>query len=73
MIRETCTAEVVHLAVGLTGLRCFWLWPGVGGLVIVLIHGVLLNLPFILIQRYNRPRLMKLLQRIETGRSMHTL
>lgn len=34
--------------------------PGVGGVCITIIYIVLGNLPFIVVQRYNRPRLQKL-------------
>ena len=37
------------------------IWPGAGGVLITVIYIVLGNLPFIIIQRYNRPRLQKLL------------
>ena len=65
MIRETCVAEVIHISVSIAGLRCLWMWPGVGGVTVTAIHIVLLNLPFILIQRYNRPRLIRLQEKLE--------
>lgn len=65
MIQETCVAEVVHIAVSVAGLRCLWMWPGIGGVTVTAIHIVLLNLPFILIQRYNRPRLIRLQKKLE--------
>lgn len=64
MIQETCVAEVVHLTASIFGLRCLWMWPGVGGVTVTAIHIGLLNLPFILIQRYNRPRLIRLQQKL---------
>lgn len=63
MIREMCIAELTHLALCISGLYCLKLWPGVGGIAVVLIYILLLNLPFILIQRYNRPRCLQLLRR----------
>ena len=36
------------------------LWPGWGGAIVLAVWVLLANLPFILIQRYNRPRLMRL-------------
>lgn len=66
MLQETCVAEFIHSALCVTGLRCLKLYPGIGGVIIVLLYIVVFNLPFIIIQRYNRPRLMKLLKRIQT-------
>lgn len=63
MICETCIAELVHLVLCLSGLYCLKLWPGVGGVTITAVYILFLNLPFILIQRYNRPRLIHLQRR----------
>lgn len=63
MIRETCVAELTHIVVSFLGLPCLWLWPGIGGAVITLFFILFLNLPFILIQRYNRPRLLRLMNK----------
>lgn len=65
MLQETCVAELIHSLLCVTGLYCLKLWPGVGGIVIVILYIVIFNLPFILIQRYNRPRLMKITKRAQ--------
>ena len=77
LVQETCVAEAVHTASSLLGLVCLGLWPGWGGVLVWLVWFLLGNLPFILIQRYNRPRLLRLrslLQRREQrkGRHEHT-
>ena len=59
MLRETCVAEWIHWLLCILGFGCLWLWPGKGGIVTALVYA-LGNLPFILVQRYNRPRLQKL-------------
>ena len=61
MIQETCVAEMIHSLLSLTGLACLAIWPGAGGIILTLVYILLGNLPFIIIQRYNRPRLQKLL------------
>lgn len=63
-IIETCRAESNHLrAIGAVALMRLWtpldLW------LTCLTIAVLGNLPFILIQRYNRPRLQRILARVE--------
>ena len=72
MIRETCAAELTHLLEAVAGLWCLHLWPGVGGVVMASLC-ILINLPFILIQRYNRPRFLRLLRRcaLESEETMH--
>lgn len=69
MIRETCVAELIHLALAAAGLYCVKLWPGVGGRVVALLS-LLGNLLFVAIQRYNRPRLMRLWHKLNGGRPL---
>ena len=65
MIQETCMAEFIHIVLCFTGCYCFELWPGIGGFMVVILYIGLFNLPYIMIQRYNRPRLMKLTLRLK--------
>lgn len=60
MLQETCVAEGTHALLCLAGLYMLRLWPGVGGAVLTAAYILLGNVPFILIQRYNRPRLQRL-------------
>jgi len=63
MIGETCVAELTHGLLCIAGLFLLKIWPGTGGVFLTVIYIVFGNLPFLLIQRYNRPRLQKLLAR----------
>lgn len=73
MIRETCVAELIHVFLCVSGIALFWIWPGMGGIILYILYVVLGNLPFILIQRYNRPRLQAMLvanrKHVERARS----
>jgi len=62
MLQETCMAELTHFILCFLGLGCTFLWKGFGGKLLTALY-FLGNLPFILIQRYNRPRLVRLLER----------
>ena len=62
LIRETCVAELIHWLLCPAGLLCRVIWPGTGGKVCALLF-MLGNLPYILVQRYNRPRLAALAHR----------
>lgn len=66
MVQETCVAEFTHTLLCLMGLMCLALWRGAGGRAVYAAYVLLGNLPFILIQRYNRPRLMRLMKRAGT-------
>lgn len=61
MVRETCAAELTHALLCVTGLYCLRLWPGSGGAVLAVLNA-LVNGLYILIQRYNRPRLLRLMR-----------
>lgn len=60
MLEETCVAELTHTLLSIMGLAMLWLWPGWGGIIVTIIYILLGNVPFIIIQRYNRPRLQRL-------------
>ncbi len=55
LIKETCIAEMVHIALIVLSLAVLFICPGRAG-VILYILCFAGNLPFILIQRYNRPQ-----------------
>lgn len=59
MIQETCVAEWTHWLLCITGFGCVLVWKGLGGWLVSLLF-VLVNLPFIIIQRHNRPKLMQM-------------
>ena len=58
MVQETCVAEFTHILLSALGLACLPLWPGWGGALVYIAYVLLGNLPFILIQRFNRPKLI---------------
>jgi len=64
MIKETCVSEFTHCILCITGLGCMIIYKGIGGLIISLLN-ICGNSLFIMIQRYNRPRLIKYLSYIE--------
>lgn len=65
MLQETCIAEFIHILNCFTGLYCIKLLPGISGVIIAIMYIFVFNLPFIIIQRYNRPRLQRLLNRLK--------
>ena len=63
MIRETCIAEFIHTILSACGLFGMYILPGSRGAIFYAAYFLLGNLPFILIQRYNRPRLVRLYEK----------
>lgn len=64
MIQETCIAEWVHDLLCIAGFGCVFLWKGIGGWLVSLLYAVG-NLPYIIIQRYNRPKFIRLLKKLQ--------
>ena len=56
MLKETCVAEFAHILLGILGFICVGIWRGIGGWIASALYCVG-NIPFIMIQRYNRLRL----------------
>nr|WP_122012340.1 glycosyl-4,4'-diaponeurosporenoate acyltransferase [Maliibacterium massiliense] len=59
-IVETCRAELTHLMLILLS-PLFYLWNTPGWGTAMMLCGILGNVPYIMIQRYNRPRFMRML------------
>ena len=65
MIQETCVAEFIHCMNSLAGLYCIVICPEIAGWITSFFYATVLNFPFVLIQRYNRPRLVALCARLQ--------
>jgi len=74
LIKETCVAEFIHLVLCLTSVGVYWIWDGITG-VFVWILCIIGNIPYIMVQRYNRPHLKalreKMLKRQENRNLCH--
>jgi len=65
LLEETCIAEFVHTMLCLFGTYCIRLWNDIGGAAFCNLYIFVFNLPYIMIQRYNRPRLVRLYKRLQ--------
>lgn len=64
LVQETCVAEAVHAALCLFSPVIYCFWRNGWGVALSVIYA-LCNIPFIMIQRYNRPRLVALSERLK--------
>lgn len=64
LVQETCVAEAVHAGLMVLALGVVALCPNRWGAAIALFDALLLNLPYMLIQRYNRPKLLRLAEKL---------
>ncbi len=58
LIKETCIAEATHTAAGILGFVCIPIWGGIGSWLAAILFS-LYNVPYVLMQRFNRPRLIR--------------
>lgn len=58
LIDESCVAELIHFVLIICGLYCKIIWNSSGG-TILCIMWIMGNLPYIIIQRYVRPKMLK--------------
>lgn len=63
LIQETCVAEVIHELLMVLGFLCYLIRRRRRVFLLACLWA-LGNLPFVIIQRYNRPRLMRLRTRL---------
>lgn len=63
MVQETCVAELIHNLLCVLGFGCVLLWKGAGGWIVALLY-MAGNIPFSVIQRYNRPKLVQIMQKL---------
>ncbi len=64
MLQETCVAEWIHHLLAILGFVCVFIWDNIGGWVVSVVYAIG-NIPYIIIQRYNRPKLVTLLTRLK--------
>lgn len=64
LIRETCVAETVHNILCVLSIGVYFIWKNTVGVILSAVC-IICNLPFIVIQRYNRPHLVVLRDRLK--------
>jgi glycosyl-4,4'-diaponeurosporenoate acyltransferase len=68
MVQETCIAEWTHRLLSVLGFGCVFIWESAGGWIVSILYA-LGNLPYIIIQRHNRPRHLRLPERLKEKES----
>lgn len=66
-IFESCKSEMTHWCIIFSTLL-FFLWSEFEPAMMIVLLAIILNLPYIIIQRYNRPRIMGMVENIEEHR-----
>ncbi len=61
-VLESCRSELCHW-VAMLPAPLFFLWNPIPVGVVMIVYAIAFNVPLVLVQRYNRPRLLALVQR----------
>ena len=64
LLKETCVAEFIHQCLCVLSVGIYFIWKNSTGVVLMFVF-IFCNIPFILIQRYNRPHLTTLKNRLK--------
>ncbi len=64
LLKETCVAEFIHQCLCVLSIGIYFIWKNSTGVVLMFVF-IFCNIPFILIQRYNRPHLTSLKNRLK--------
>ena len=64
LLKETCVAEFIHQCLCVLSIGIYFIWKNSTGVVLMIVF-IFCNIPFILIQRYNRPHLTSLKNRLK--------
>lgn len=64
LVQETCVAEAVHGVLMVLAAGNYLICSNLAGLLLALFDAIFLNLPYWIIQRYNRPKLLRVAERL---------
>jgi len=67
LIQESCIAELSHSILVLLSHTILVWWKNGWAWIFLAVYNLLFNLPYIMIQRYNRPRFIKMLRMLQSN------
>lgn len=65
LVKESCVAEMIHYVLCIFAIGIYNIWKGSLGILFAILYIVLGNIPYIIIQRYNRPNYIALRDRLK--------
>lgn len=65
LIKESCVAELIHYLLCVFSIGIYNIWEDGTGIVLAVLYIIVGNVPYIIIQRYNRPNFVSLRDRLK--------
>lgn len=71
LVKESCVAEMIHYVLCIFALGIYNIWKGSTGIVLAILYIVIGNVPYIVIQRYNRPNYIYVRDKLKLREERH--
>lgn len=71
LVKESCVAELIHYLLCVFSVGIYNIWESGTGVVLAVLYIILGNVPYIIIQRYNRPNFISLRDRLKVREERH--
>lgn len=65
LVKESCVAELIHYLLCVFSVGIYNIWKGKIGILFAALYILIGNVPYIIIQRYNRPNFISLRNRLK--------
>lgn len=72
LVKESCIAELSHYVLFILSYGIYQIWRGKTGLILLILYNLIGNVPYIIIQRYNRPHFIKVRDRLKIREEKHS-
>lgn len=64
LVKESCVAEMIHYVLCILSIGFYHIWKSKTGVILTILYFVG-NIPYIMIQRYNRPNFISLREKLK--------
>lgn len=73
LMQESCIAELSHYVLFILSFGIYQIWKGKVGIILTIVYNLVGNVPYIIIQRYNRPHFAKVRDKLKLREERRTL
>lgn len=71
LVKESCIAELSHYVLFVLSFGIYYIWKSGTGILLFLLYNLIGNVPYVLIQRYNRPHLAAVRDKLKMREDRH--
>lgn len=71
LVKESCIAELSHYVLFILSLGIYEIWKDRAGIALCILYNLIGNVPYIIIQRYNRPHFARIRDMLKKREERH--